>query len=426
MNRTRSRAAFDRAGRVSPGGVHSPVRAFRSVGGTPVFFARGEGAHVWDVDGNRYLDLCMSWGPLILGHAHPAVIAAVREAASRGLSFGACHEGESALAEAILKGFPAFERVRFVSSGTEAVMTALRLTRGATGRRLVLKFEGGYHGHSDALLVKAGSGLATLGVATTDGVPADTAATTLVAPFDDDDALTAIFAEHGDDLACVIVEPLPANNGLLPQRPEWLARLRSLCDRHGALLVFDEVITGFRLRYGGAGPLVGVEPDLVTLGKIVGGGMPVGAVTGPATLLDLLAPVGRVYQAGTLSGNPVSMAAGLATLSLLQDGSVHARLEEAGARLARALCDGAPPWIQVQRAGSIVWPTLADGPLPRRADAVAPATVERFGPLHAALLERGFYLPPAALEVLFLSAAHSDEDLDAFARAYRDEGSRLG
>jgi glutamate-1-semialdehyde 2,1-aminomutase len=342
-----SRDAFECACTVSPGGVHSPVRAFRSVGGTPIFFDRAEGARVRDLDGNEYVDFCLSWGPLILGHAHPGVVAAVREAAGRGLSYGACHLGESRLAAAILKGLPDFDRVRLVSSGTEAVMTALRLARGATGRSLVLKFEGGYHGHLDSLLVQAGSGLATLGTSSSAGVPEAIARTPLVAPLADPQAVRALFDRHGDDIACVAIEPIPANNGLLPQSGELLALLRELCDRHGSLLLFDEVITGFRLRYGTCAPLLDgagadVRPDLVTLGKIVGGGMPIGAVSGRADLLDRLAPLGPVYQAGTLSGNPVSCAAGLATLEVLREQDPYPRLEALGARLQSRLESGGP------------------------------------------------------------------------------------
>lgn len=423
MNRARSEALARRARDVSPGGVHSPVRAFTAVGGEPVFFARAEGAHAWDVDGNRYLDLCMSWGPLVLGHAAPSVVEAVRGAAARGLSFGACHEGEVELAEAILRGFPTFQRVRLVNSGTEAVMTALRLARGATGRSHVLKFDGGYHGHSDALLVRAGSGLATLGTASSRGVPDEVARTTVVAPFDDEEALARVFAEHGDRLACAVVEPIPANNGLLVQRSAWLATLRTLCDEHGALLVFDEVITGFRLRYGGAAPLVGVAPDLVTLGKVVGGGMPMGAICGGADLLDRLAPVGDVYQAGTLSGNPVSVAAGRATLAALEDGRVHATLERRGAELEAALVPDAAAGMSVVRRGSILWLYVSDAAPPRRADAIDAEAIHRFARLHGRLLDRGYYLPPSGHEVLFLSAAHEPEDLAAFAAAVRQEAA---
>lgn len=421
MHRTRSEEAHARASRVSPGGVHSPVRAFRAVGGTPVHVARGEGSRLIDLDGNSRLDFCLSWGPLILGHAHPAVVEAVREAAGRGLTFGASHPGEADLAEAVLEGYPELERVRFVSSGTEAVMTALRLARAATGRTLVLKFEGGYHGHLDALLVAAGSGLATFGTASSAGVPPQVAATTLVAPFDDEARLEELFAKHGGEIACVAVEPVPANDGLLVQRPEWLRRLRELCTHHGALLLFDEVITGFRLRYGGAGPILGVQPDLVTLGKIVGGGMPVGAVAGPAALMDRLAPLGPVYQAGTLSGNPVAMAAGRATLARLRDGEAYRALEELGGRFEARLRERAAPRLGLVRMGSILWPWLGEGPAPRRPDRIEAGHVERFRAMHGRLLDRGFYLPPSAREVLFLSTAHAAAEVESLADALADE-----
>ncbi|MEM7248621.1 MAG: glutamate-1-semialdehyde 2,1-aminomutase [Acidobacteriota bacterium] len=412
--RPASARAFERARAVSPGGVHSPVRAFRAVDGPPVFFDRGEGAEVVDLDGRRLLDTCLSWGPLPLGHAHPAVVEAVREAAGKGLSFGACHAGEAALCELILEGFPHHERVRLVSSGTEAVMTALRLARGVTGRSLVVKYDGGYHGHLDSLLVSAGSGLATLGVASSAGVPAALAETTLVAPFDDLDATARLFAEHGSDIACVALEPLPGNNGLLPQRREFLAGLRELCDEHGALLLFDEVISGFRLRFGGYDAMVDLRPDLTTLGKIVGGGLPIGAVAGRAELMDRLAPEGDVYQAGTLSGNPVSVAAGTTTLRVLRDEGAHDRLEELGRRFESAL-SGGPSWMQLQRQGSLNWLYLSEGELPRRADAIAEEAITRFTQLHPRMLAEGVYLPPSGYELFFLSTAHSEEQVDRLA-----------
>jgi glutamate-1-semialdehyde 2,1-aminomutase len=424
MNRDRSETAFRRAAAVSPGGVHSPVRAFKAVGGTPVVMARAQGSRIIDIDDNEYVDLCMSWGPLVLGHAHPSVVQAVQEAAASGLSFGACHEGEAELSEAILGGYPDFHRVRLTSSGTEAVMTALRIARAATNRSLTIKFEGGYHGHSDSLLVQAGSGLATLGTPTSAGIPEAVAATTLVAPLDDLAAAEHLFERHGPDIACVIVEPIPANNGLLLPSPSFLPGLRRLCDAAGALLIFDEVISGFRFRYGGVAPLVGAHPDMVTLGKIVGGGMPIGAVTGPSSLLDRLAPTGPVYQAGTLSGNPVSVAAGIATLAQLRDGLAYAGLERLGARLEAAL-RGGPSWLRLRRMGSVAWPYFSDGEMSSRADGVAPEAVRRFNAMHGAMLDRGIYLPPSALEVWFLSLAHSDEDVDRVADALLAEAAAL-
>ncbi len=410
MNRSQSETLFARARQVMPGGVSSPVRAFRSVGGDPVYFARAAGSRFEDADGNRYSDYCMSWGPLVLGHAHPAVIEAVQKAAVDGLSFGACCGAEIELAERVLTAFPRMEQVRFVSSGTEAVMTALRLARGATGRPRILKFEGGYHGHSDSLLVKAGSGLATFGTSSSLGVPAALAEQTIVIPLDDEAALEAAFATHGAELAAAVVEPLPGNNGLLEQRPAWLRTLRRLCTEHGALLIFDEVISGFRLRFGGYGDLVDVPADIVTLGKVIGGGMPVGALAGPKAIMEQLAPVGGVYQAGTLSGNPISLAAGIATMDLLADGAAYARLDELGALLDRTLAGHAAtrPWLRWRRAGSLIWFHLADADLPRRADTIDAGAIERLNAIHGPMLDRGIYLPPSAYELLFLSTAHSE------------------
>lgn len=410
---------YERAQRLMPGGVSSPVRAFRSVGGSPVYFREAAGARFVDEDGNFYVDYCMSWGPLILGHAHPEIVEAVREVAGRGLSFGACHRHEVEMAELVLAGFPAMEQVRFVSSGTEAVMTAIRLARGVTGRSRILKLAGGYHGHSDALLVKAGSGLATFGTSSSLGVPESVARDTIVVPFDDEEALEAAFSTHGAALAAAVVEPLPANEGLLEQRREWLGRLRELCSAHGALLICDEVISGFRLRYGGYADSLGVAADLITLGKIIGGGMPVGAVVGPRRLLEQLAPHGGVYQAGTLSGNPVSLAAGIATLRILQDGRAYQALELLGRYLDEALAERATtlPTLHWRRVGSILWLYLGDAEPPRRADRIEPTAAARYRAIHAPLLDRGIYLAPSAYEVAFLSIAHSSADVDALATA---------
>ena len=414
-------ALFDQARRCIPGGVHSPVRAFGSVPGDPVFFRRGEGAYIETEQGQRLLDLCMSWGPLILGHARAEVVDAVRKAAVDGLSFGACHRSEIELAEQILKGFSWADQVRLVSSGTEAVMTAIRLARGATGRAKIVKFDGGYHGHSDSLLVKAGSGLATSGLASSAGVPEAFAAQTIVLPFDDEAALDETFATHGSEIACVALEPVPGNNGLLLQRQAWLERLRALCTEHGSLLLFDEVISGFRSRYGGLDAPLGITPDLTTLGKIVGGGMPIGALLGRREVMEQLAPTGPVYQAGTLSGNPISVAAGLTTLKLLEDESVYDHLEDLGAYLEAGLAgvDG----TQVVRSGSLLWPYLGEGQPPRRADQIPPSQAQRFAPIHAGLIQRGFYLPPSAYEVLFLSTAHTKDDLDGLIKAWALEAS---
>ena len=410
-----SRAAYARAVEVLPGGVNSPVRAFRRVGGDPIFFRGGSGSRCIDLDGNEYTDYCLSWGPLIHGHAPAAVVEAVQRAAADGLSFGACHERELELAELVLGAVSGQRRMRAVSSGTEAVMTAVRIARAATGRELVVKFDGGYHGHADGMLVKAGSGLATQAIADSAGVPKAVAATTVVVPFDDDAAIGAVFAEFGSRIAAVVIEPLPANNGLLPQRPEYLRLVASLARRAGALLVLDEVISGFRLRYGGYGAGLGIEGDLLTFGKVIGGGMPLGAVVGAPELMDLLAPDGAVYQAGTLSGNPLSMAAGIAALRALRDDPPYEGLERLGAGLDAAIAGLGRGDVQIRRAGSIAWLYLAPGELPRRADGIDAAAVERFGALHRPLLERGHYLPPSAYEVLFLSTAHTAEQVEALA-----------
>ena len=415
---TRSKELFAKAAELMPGGVSSPVRAFRSVGGTPIYFRDASGARFHDEDGNEYVDYCMSWGPMITGHAHPAVVEAVRSAAGEGLSYGACSRREIALAERILPAFQGMEQIRFVSSGTEAVMTAIRLARGATGRAKILKFHGGYHGHSDSLLVKAGSGLVTFGTSSSLGVPQSFAAETLVCPFDDLQALEELFAVAGPQLAAAIVEPLPANNGLLEQRPEWLRKLRELCTRHGTLLILDEVISGFRLRFGGYGESQGIAGDLITLGKIIGGGLPVGALLGPRSIMQQLAPVGGVYQAGTLSGNPVAMASGLAALGLLQGGEVYGLLEQRGQELDAALraAGQGMPFLRWRRVGSIVWLHLASTEPPRSAAAIQPAAVSRFNAVHAPLLDRGIYLPPSAYEVLFLSSAHTRSDVEGLAK----------
>ena len=412
----RSAALYERACRVLPGGVNSPVRAFRAVGGGPIFYREAAGARFTDEDGNTYLDYVMSWGPLILGHAHPAVVEAVRAAAGRGLSYGAPCAAEVALAEKVVASYPGCEMVRFVSSGTEAVMSAIRLARGATGRPRVLKFDGCYHGHVDSLLVKAGSGLATFGTPNSAGVPEALAELTVVVPLDDEAALEQAFAAHGAELAAAIIEPVPANAGLLVQRREFLLRLAELARRAGALLVFDEVISGFRLGPGGAAAHYGITPDLATFGKVIGGGMPVGAYGGRRDLMQQVSPLGAVYQAGTLSGNPVAMAAGLATLDALAAEDGWRRLESLGARLEAGvrgmLADRSLP-VGFARLGSLFWLAMQPGEPPRRFDAVAPEGAAHYAALHRALLERGVYLAPSAFEVGFLSLAHTEADVDA-------------
>lgn len=393
---------FARAQKVMPGGVSSPVRAFKAVGGTPRYIKRGQGAFIYGEGGETWVDFCLAWGPLILGHAHPEVVAAVQQAAADGMAFGTVSRGEIELAEKILAGFPGRDRARLVCSGTEAVLTALRIARGATNRPLILKFSGCYHGHVDPMLVKAGSGLVSFGLGDSAGISDAVAATTLVVPLDDAEALATAFATHGDQIAAAIIEPLPANNGLLVQRPEFLKQLRQLCTAHGSLLIFDEVISGFRFGYHGYERLVDILPDLTTLGKIVGGGLPLAAVVGPARLLDLLAPQGPVYQAGTMAGNPVAVAAGKATMDVLARGDVYRHLETLGAAF-----DAYPKKLAWVRQGPILWPWFGEGEAARSDSAIDVSVKPLFARMHAAWLEAGIYFPPSAFEVAFLSAAHT-------------------
>jgi glutamate-1-semialdehyde 2,1-aminomutase len=416
-DRIQSELAFEKACRLVPGGVNSPVRAFKQVGGTPVFFKHASGSRFVDIDGNEFVDFCQSWGPLILGHGHPEVVEAVRAAAPDGLSFGACHEREIEMAMLVLSALPEFENIRLVNSGTEAVMTALRIARAFTKRDLVVKFEGGYHGHCDAMLVMAGSGLATQGIASSAGVPADTAKTTLVAQFDNEESVAALFTAHGNEIAAVIIEPLPANNGLLIQRPEFLSFLRDITKKHNALLIFDEVISGFRLHFGGYYQLVGVTPDMVTLGKIIGGGMPVGAIASSREIMSMLAPLGSAYQAGTLSGNPVALAAGFATLSLLKSDPPYEKLERLGKVFEETLAAGGVPYARACRAGSILWPYYDTGDYPRTPAGISAVTQERFSRIYWLLIDMGYYLPPSSLEVMFLSSAHTEDEAAGCARA---------
>ena len=411
---TRSSELFNRAKRVLPGGVNSPVRAFRAVGGTPFFVARGHGSSLADVDGEEYLDYVCSWGALILGHAHPVVLDAVRAAAGRGWTYGAPCEAEVDLAEEVRQRMPSLEMMRFVNSGTEATMAAVRLARAATGRDIIIKFEGCYHGHADSFLVKAGSGVATLGLPDSPGVPTALAGLTLTAPFNDARSVADLFREHADRIAAVIVEPFVGNAGFIPPESDFHPALRSLCDRHGALLIFDEVMTGFRVAAGGAQERLGVTPDLTTLGKIVGGGFPVGVYGGRADLMKRVAPEGPVYQAGTLSGNPVAMAAGLATLRETSKPGFYETLNRRTDRLVSGLQNAARRngvAVTSGHAGSMWGLYFTPGPVRSYADARQSDTA-LFARWHKAALARGVFLAPSAFEAGFVSAAHSDADID--------------
>jgi glutamate-1-semialdehyde 2,1-aminomutase len=419
MSDAKSKSLFDRAKARIPGGVNSPVRAFGPVGGDPVFIDRAEGARLYGADGAAYVDYVGSWGPMILGHAHPEVVAAITEAAARGTSYGAPTEAEIVMAETLAEAVPSLEMVRLVSSGTEAAMGALRVARGYTGRDLVVKFEGCYHGGADYLLVKAGSGLATLGEPDSAGVPAAIASTTTVLPFNDVDALRALFRDRGDAIAAVILEPVVGNMGCVPPDPAFLAALRELTRASGALLVFDEVMTGFRVAYGGAQALYGITPDLSCFGKIVGGGLPVGAYGGRRDVMAKVAPLGPVYQAGTLSGNPLAVAAGLATLDLLRRPGTYERLEALGAEVEGIFRDAAARAsvaCTLQRVGTMLTVFFTEGPVRSWADA-ARCDRARFARFHRTLLEHGVYFPPSQFEAAFVSLAHDDAALETTRRA---------
>jgi glutamate-1-semialdehyde 2,1-aminomutase len=424
----RSEQLYERACRVIPGGVNSPVRAFKAVGGTPLFVQRGEGQYLVDADGRKYLDLVNSWGALILGHAHPAVVGAITEMARSGTTFGAPCAGEVELAERIVASYPGLEQVRFVSSGTEAVMSAIRVARAFTSRDLIVKFSGCYHGHADHLLVAAGSGLATFGTPSSAGVPKAFTECTRVLPLDDEAAVEELFSREGSRIAAVIIEPVPANHGLLLQRREFLQKLRDVTQKHGSLLIFDEVISGFRLARGGVAELVGMVPDMATFGKVIGGGMPVGAFGGNRQIMQRLAPLGDTYQAGTLSGNPVAMAAGITTLDIMIKESGWERLEQISAQVERSLLPvlkGASFPIHLVRSGSLFWMSFHDAAAPRTAESMSPQAVQRYGALFHAMLERGVYLPPSAYEACFLSLAHTNADIDQLTRALRESLATL-
>ncbi|MDZ7622637.1 MAG: glutamate-1-semialdehyde 2,1-aminomutase [Candidatus Competibacteraceae bacterium] len=418
---TRSETLFAEAQRYIPGGVNSPVRAFRGVGGTPIFFKRGEDAYLYDEDERRYIDYVGSWGPMIVGHAHPVVVRAVREVVGRGLSFGAPTEIETVMAARIQELMPSMELVRMCNSGTEATMSAIRLVRGFTGRNKIVKFEGCYHGHSDSLLIKAGSGALTLGVPTSPGVPAALAAYTVTLTYNDLLQVRQVFAEIGEEIAGIIVEPVAGNMNLIPPAPGFLAGLRQLCDRYGSVLIFDEVMTGFRVARGGAQELYNVKPDLTTLGKIIGGGMPVGAFGGRRAIMEQLAPLGPIYQAGTLSGNPVAMTAGLVTLDLISAPDFHARLAAKTQRLCEELTAAAYEngvALTANHVGGMFGIFFTTETVTTYAQAVA-CDIGRFKRFFHGMLAEGIYLAPSAFEAGFMSAAHTEEDLDATLAAAR-------
>lgn len=416
-----SAAAFDRAKNVIPGGVNSPVRAFRSVGLTPAFIAKGEGSRLFDIDGNEFIDYICSWGPLIAGHAHPEVVSAIERTARLGTSFGAPTELETSMAELVCERVPSVEIVRMVNSGTEATMSALRLARGYTGRNKIVKFEGSYHGHADSLLIKAGSGVATLGLPDSPGVPESVAGHTITMPYNDLDAVREAFARYGDDIAAVIVEPIAGNMGVVPPLPGFLQGLRDLTSHYGSLLIFDEVMTGFRVHIHCAQGLYDITPDLTCLGKVIGGGLPVGAYGGKREIMEQMAPSGPIYQAGTLSGNPLAMAAGYATLQLLGRPGAYEELERKAARLEQGMLANAQEAgiaVTINRVGSMVCPFFTAGPVTDYASAKT-SDLEKFNRYFAAMLDLGVMVAPSQFEGMFVSLAHTDEDIEATIAAHR-------
>ena len=425
-----NQSEFERAQKVLVGGVNSAVRAFRQVGGTPRFIDRAQGAYMWDVEGKRYIDYLGSWGPMIVGHSHPKVLEAVTKAAVRGLSYGAPNTAETELAETICELFPHVQKVRFTSSGTEAAMSALRLARGYTGRTKIIKFEGCYHGTADSLLVKAGSGALAFGSPSSAGVPADLAKHTLVAQFNDLDSVEALFEEHGNDIACLMVEPIAGNMNLMLPLPGFLQGLRALCDHYGALLIFDEVMSGFRVALGGAQEVVGVVPDMSAFGKIIGGGMPVGAIGGPAKVMDRMAPLGDVYQAGTLSGNPIAMAAGIATIQLIREPGFFNRITQRCSQLIQGIAAGAQDAgidFSIRNVGAMAGMYFLPEP-PNNFSQIMGQHTERFKQFFHLMLDQGVYFPPSTVEAFFFSSAHSDEDLaftiDAAKKAFKQIASK--
>jgi glutamate-1-semialdehyde 2,1-aminomutase len=421
MNLEKSREFYEEAKKYIPGGVNSPVRAFKSVGGNPIFISKAKGSKIYDVDGNEYIDYVGSWGPMILGHAHPSVIRAIREVAEKGTSYGAPTELEIKMAKLVVEAVPSIEKVRFVSSGTEAVMSAIRLARGYTGREKIIKFEGCYHGHSDSLLAKAGSGLMTLGIPGTPGVTEGTAKDTIVLPYNNLETVKEAFEHEGENIACVIVEPIAGNMGVVLPKPGFLEGLREITKEYGALLIFDEVITGFRVSYGGAQELYGVMPDLTTLGKIIGGGLPVGAFGGRAEIMDYIAPEGPVYQAGTLSGNPLAMAAGIAVLETLKEKTVYETLEQLSRQLADGLKEafseaGVPAYFA--RVGSMMCAFFTENEVYDYATA-ATSDTEMYARYFWGMIEEGCYFAPSQFEAAFVSTAHTELDIEKTVEAAR-------
>lgn len=419
-DRSKSNALYEEAKKYLPGGVNSPVRAFRSVNGSPIFFKKGKGCHTWDEDDNEYIDFCCSWGPLILGHAHEGVLSKVTEVMNNGTSFGAPSRYETRLAELIVEHHKYLEKIRFVNSGTEAVMSAIRLARGYTKRNKVLKFEGCYHGHVDSLMVKAGSGLATLGTSTSAGIPEAYIGETLVLPLNDKEAVEALFEKEGDNIACIVIEPIPANNGLLLQDKDFLLFLRDICDRYGSLLFFDEVISGFRVGFEGASGLYGIKPDIMSFGKIIGGGFPVGAYGASAKIMDCVSPDGPVYQAGTLSGNPVAMAAGIAQIEECLKPDFYESLERKTAAFVQGIqrhVDEKKYPFHMFHVGSIFWLSFSNKNRVRTTEEINPNSAELFRTFFDELINQGVYIGPSSYEVGFVSQAHSETDLQKASEA---------
>ena len=427
MKTEKSKELFKEAQKYLVGGVNSPVRAFKALGMEPLFIAKGKGSRVWDVDGNEFIDYVLSWGPLILGHAHDQIINAIKQVSNYGTSFGAPTELEIEMAKAVVEAVPSVEMVRFVNSGTEATMSAIRLARGYTGRKKIIKFEGCYHGHGDSLLVSAGSGVATLGIPGTPGIPEELAQLTIVLPYNDIDAVEEAFKKYGDDIACVIIEPVAGNMGVVAPSKEYHQRLREITKEYGALLIWDEVMTGFRLALGGAQELYGIEPDLTTMGKVIGAGLPVGAYGGKAEIMKYVAPEGPVYQAGTLSGNPLAMAAGLRQLQILKEKSPYEELDQKGAKLEKGMKELIEKYgikATVNRVGSMITMFFTDKEVKNFADAKS-SDLELFNKFYKLMLEKGIYLAPSQFEASFLSTAHSDEDIATTLNAIEDTFKQL-